>query len=122
MESFSTTACTGGPNGDACILRCRNQALAGPFGSCVAVANGAAAGTTAAAANMTSTAAAAPAAAAAGGAAASAAPAAEAGAADTNNAKAGGAAGLLGKLLGKNKRRVIHSRIAGKRAGYWIDE
>lgn len=122
MESFSTTACTGGPNGDACILRCRNQALAGPFGSCVAVANGAAAGTTAAAANTTSTAAAAPAAAAAGGAAASAAPAAEAGAADTNNAKAGGAAGLLGKLLGKNKRRVIHSRIAGKRAGYWIDE
>ncbi|CAK5264597.1 unnamed protein product [Mycena citricolor] len=30
-------ACTGGPNGDACIMRCRNQALAGPFGSCVAV-------------------------------------------------------------------------------------
>ncbi|KAJ6550207.1 hypothetical protein B0H19DRAFT_952140 [Mycena capillaripes] len=29
-------ACTAGPNGDACIMRCRNQALAGPFGSCVA--------------------------------------------------------------------------------------
>jgi hypothetical protein len=30
------TACTGGPQGDACVVRCRNQALAGPFGSCVA--------------------------------------------------------------------------------------
>ncbi|KAJ6592333.1 hypothetical protein B0H19DRAFT_890137, partial [Mycena capillaripes] len=30
-------ACTAGPNGDACILRCRNPANAGPFGSCVAV-------------------------------------------------------------------------------------
>ncbi|KAF7351991.1 GEgh 16 [Mycena venus] len=38
-------ACTAGPNGDACILRCRNPARAGPFGSCVAVAmDGAAAG------------------------------------------------------------------------------
>ncbi|KAJ7487415.1 hypothetical protein B0H11DRAFT_1720897 [Mycena galericulata] len=33
-------ACTAGPNGDACIMRCRNPALAGPFGSCVAVSNG----------------------------------------------------------------------------------
>ncbi|KAJ7021206.1 hypothetical protein C8F04DRAFT_1141664 [Mycena alexandri] len=31
-------ACTAGPNGDACLLRCRNPANAGPFGSCVAVA------------------------------------------------------------------------------------
>ncbi|KAJ7853358.1 hypothetical protein B0H14DRAFT_2354431 [Mycena olivaceomarginata] len=36
-------ACTAGPNGDACIMRCRNQALAGPFGSCVAVSQGGAA-------------------------------------------------------------------------------
>ncbi|KAJ6574938.1 hypothetical protein B0H19DRAFT_619722 [Mycena capillaripes] len=43
-------ACTAGPNGDACIMRCRNAAVAGPFGSCVAVANnGAAAAGTAAA-------------------------------------------------------------------------
>ncbi|KAJ7183754.1 hypothetical protein C8R46DRAFT_984958 [Mycena filopes] len=28
-------ACTAGPNGDACIMRCRNPV--GPFGSCVAV-------------------------------------------------------------------------------------
>ncbi|KAJ6596152.1 hypothetical protein DFH09DRAFT_1357322 [Mycena vulgaris] len=33
-------ACTAGPNGDACIMRCRNPAGAGPFGSCVAVASG----------------------------------------------------------------------------------
>ncbi|KAF7439723.1 hypothetical protein PC9H_000059 [Pleurotus ostreatus] len=29
--------CTGGPNGDACLVRCRNAATAGPFGGCVAV-------------------------------------------------------------------------------------
>jgi len=40
-------ACTAGPAGNACIMRCRNPALAGPFGSCVAVAQG---NTTAAAA------------------------------------------------------------------------
>ncbi|KAF9494224.1 hypothetical protein BDN71DRAFT_1393557 [Pleurotus eryngii] len=28
--------CTGGPNGDACLVRCRNAARAGPFGGCVA--------------------------------------------------------------------------------------
>ncbi|THG95016.1 hypothetical protein EW145_g8040 [Phellinidium pouzarii] len=31
------TTCTGGANGDACLVRCRNAALAGPFGGCVAV-------------------------------------------------------------------------------------
>jgi hypothetical protein len=29
--------CAGGPNGDACIVRCRNTTPAGPFGSCVVV-------------------------------------------------------------------------------------
>ncbi|KAF7328849.1 GEgh 16 [Mycena venus] len=43
VPSFRGMACTAGPNGDACIMRCRNQALAGPFGSCVAVAQGGAA-------------------------------------------------------------------------------
>ncbi|KAH7341272.1 hypothetical protein B0J17DRAFT_567547 [Rhizoctonia solani] len=33
------TTCTGGPNGDACIVRCRNAARAGPFGGCAAVTN-----------------------------------------------------------------------------------
>ncbi|KAF7320122.1 putative gEgh 16 [Mycena kentingensis (nom. inval.)] len=34
------TACAAGPNGDACIMRCRNPARAGPFGSCVAFSTG----------------------------------------------------------------------------------
>lgn len=46
-------ACTAGPNGDACIMRCRNPALAGPFGSCVAVSNGSGNSTAAAAAAST---------------------------------------------------------------------
>ncbi|KLO06367.1 hypothetical protein SCHPADRAFT_692586 [Schizopora paradoxa] len=31
------TNCTGGPDGNACLIRCRNSAIAGPFGGCVAV-------------------------------------------------------------------------------------
>jgi hypothetical protein len=31
--------CTGGPNGNACLVRCRNEALAGPFGGCAIVQN-----------------------------------------------------------------------------------
>ncbi|KAJ7125329.1 hypothetical protein C8R44DRAFT_852117 [Mycena epipterygia] len=98
-------ACTAGPNGDACIMRCRewsvcsrkisterflgNPALAGPFGGCAAIASGTASNATAAAAAPAAaaaapaaaapaTAAAAPAAAAAAPAAAAAAPAAAA--------------------------------------------
>ncbi|KAG8743817.1 hypothetical protein FRC10_011365 [Ceratobasidium sp. 414] len=34
------TKCTGGPKGNACLVRCRNGATdAGPFGGCVAVTN-----------------------------------------------------------------------------------
>ncbi|KAJ1307400.1 hypothetical protein OPQ81_001505 [Rhizoctonia solani] len=39
------TTCTGGPNGDACVVRCRNAARAGPFGGCAAVTNAAVAKT-----------------------------------------------------------------------------
>jgi len=31
------TACTGGADGNACLVRCTNSALAGPFGGCAAV-------------------------------------------------------------------------------------
>lgn len=31
----SGTNCTGGPDGNACLVRCRNRAIAGPFGGCV---------------------------------------------------------------------------------------
>jgi len=137
------TACAGGPNGDACIMRCRNPALAGPFGSCVAVTT--ASNTTAAASSVAATSAAvataaassvaAPPAAASSVAAAppaavssvAAAPAAATPAVAAAPA-AGGAkkGGLLGKLFGGNKRapaakRITTSRVAGKRAGYWID-
>ncbi|KAL5513807.1 hypothetical protein ACEPAH_4208 [Sanghuangporus vaninii] len=45
--------CTGGPNGDACLVRCRNSAAAGPFGGCVAVTNAGSDNATAAAAGAT---------------------------------------------------------------------
>ncbi|KAL5493027.1 hypothetical protein ACEPAI_4475 [Sanghuangporus weigelae] len=45
--------CTGGPNGDACIVRCRNSAAAGPFGGCVAVTNAGSANASSAAAGAT---------------------------------------------------------------------
>ncbi|KAG8776324.1 hypothetical protein FRC12_000983 [Ceratobasidium sp. 428] len=38
------TTCSGGPNGDACLVRCRNAARAGPFGGCTAVTNAEAGG------------------------------------------------------------------------------
>ncbi|KAJ7630767.1 putative gEgh 16 protein [Roridomyces roridus] len=110
-------ACTAGPNGDACIMRCRNPALAGPFGSCVAVSKG----------NGTAAAAAAPAAAA--GTAATAATDAATGAAAAGGAagaKKGGLGGVLSGLFGRDvvsapAKRHIVSRIAGKRAGHWLD-
>jgi len=40
MQVSTTMVCKGGPNGDACIARCRNPARAGPFGACVAFAMG----------------------------------------------------------------------------------
>ncbi|KAJ7275214.1 hypothetical protein B0H12DRAFT_245881 [Mycena haematopus] len=131
--------CAGGPNGDACIMRCRNPALAGPFGSCVAVAQSgaaaasnttAAAGTAAVAGTAATDAAAGIAATgAAAGTAAAVAPAAT-GATDATAATGatgakGGLAGLLSKLGGaKNAataKRYINSRVAGKRSGYWLD-
>ncbi|KAG9088722.1 hypothetical protein FS749_001944 [Ceratobasidium sp. UAMH 11750] len=37
VQMPSGMRCAGGPNGDACIVRCRNTTPAGPFGSCVIV-------------------------------------------------------------------------------------
>jgi hypothetical protein len=37
VQAAAGTQCTGGPNGDACIIRCRNDARAGPFGGCAVV-------------------------------------------------------------------------------------
>jgi len=125
-------SCTAGPNGDACIMRCRNPALAGPFGSCVAVSNGSGNSTAAAAAGTaaaSTTAATGTAAAAEAPAAAAAAPATDAatgGAATGTAAKKGGLAGFLSGLAGKKAgrgpaKRHIVSRVAGKRSGHWLD-
>ncbi|KAL5514808.1 hypothetical protein ACEPAG_2124 [Sanghuangporus baumii] len=109
--------CTGGPNGDACIVRCRNKAIAGPFGSCVAVTNSNAGNSTTSAA--------------ASGAAseAAAAPAAAAAAPSTAADSKGNGGGFLGRLakgfgarsVSEAKKRYIASRVAGKRAGLWLD-
>ncbi|CAK5274899.1 unnamed protein product, partial [Mycena citricolor] len=119
-------ACTGGPNGDACIMRCRNSAAAGPFGSCVAVtgpSNAAAAAAPAAAVPAAAApaaavpAAAAPAAAVPAAAApAAAVPAAAAPAAAVPAAAVPAAAGA------STPKRYVDSRIVGKRTGgYWLD-
>jgi len=127
-------ACTAGPNGDACIMRCRNPALAGPFGSCVAVASGSGNSTTAAAGAAATPAAATPATGAAAGTPATGAAAgtpATGAAAGTGAAGAGAAKGGLAGLLSKLGRRAsennapakryIASRVAGKRSGHWLD-
>ncbi|KAJ1302139.1 hypothetical protein OPQ81_000968 [Rhizoctonia solani] len=80
--------CTGGPNGDACIVRCRNATPAGPFGSCAAFTTG---GTGGGAGN--NTAAAAPAAKSTG-------TGTQAAAAANENKQGGGFGGGLKKLLG----------------------
>ncbi|KAH7098990.1 hypothetical protein BKA62DRAFT_328508 [Auriculariales sp. MPI-PUGE-AT-0066] len=122
-------SCTGGPGGDACIVRCRNSALAGPFGGCVAVTmgDGAAAGGNATAAT--------------GGAdvsdeAVAKAEAAEAAAEDDTSSAGGGLGGLFEKFggagkngglagifggLGNRRKRVLKSRIVPRElAGRWI--
>ncbi|KAG8690234.1 hypothetical protein FRC11_013014 [Ceratobasidium sp. 423] len=82
--------CTGGPNGDACVVRCRNATPAGPFGSCAAfTTNGAGGGA------GNSTAAAAPAAKSTGNGAGT-----KAAATADENKQGGGIAGGLKKLLG----------------------
>ncbi|KAL5520670.1 hypothetical protein ACEPAF_2671 [Sanghuangporus sanghuang] len=107
--------CTGGPNGDACIVRCRNKAIAGPFGSCVAVTNSNAGNSTTsvAATGVASEAAATPA-------------AADVSTAAGSKGNGGGFLGGLAKGFGarsdpESKKRYIASRVAGKRAGLWLD-
>ncbi|KAJ7357190.1 hypothetical protein DFH08DRAFT_851283 [Mycena albidolilacea] len=114
---YSGMACTAGPNGDACIMRCRNPALAGPFGSCVAVAQG---GAAASAGNATAGTAAAAAPAEAAPAEAAPAGAAAAPAAAT---KAKGLAALFGKggKRDESAKRYINTRVAGKRSGHWLE-
>ncbi|KAG8770747.1 hypothetical protein FRC15_003924 [Serendipita sp. 397] len=93
------TTCTGGPNGDACLVRCRNNTPAGPFGSCATVTNPESGSVSAQAV---------PAAAAGGG-----------------GGRAGGRFGGLGRLFNRSvveaKKRVVNSRFVQRdQAGKWI--
>lgn len=100
-------ACTGGPNGDACLVRCRNNTPAGPFGSCATVTNPASGAVSAQAVPATP---------------------ARQGAAGGAGGAAGGRGGRLAGLLGAFgaraiavEKRVIGSRIVERaQAGKWI--
>ncbi|CAE6501092.1 unnamed protein product [Rhizoctonia solani] len=105
--------CAGGPNGDACVVRCRNATPAGPFGSCAVVTNAQSAGG-----------------------AKNGAPAAAASTKSTTGKKQTRAQALAGpdafadddakdaeleeKLISGLKKRVVRSRIVGGLSGYWI--
>ncbi|CAE6436217.1 unnamed protein product [Rhizoctonia solani] len=109
--------CAGGPNGDACVVRCRNATPAGPFGSCAVVTNAqpaAGAGAGAAGAGAKST-----------------------GAKKQTRALAGPDAfadedakdaeleeklisGLRKRVVEAEKKRVVRSRVVGSLSGYWI--
>jgi len=98
--------CTGGPNGDACLVRCRNNTPAGPFGSCATVTNPASGGVSAQAVSK--------------------APANQGGAA--GGAGGGGRGGRLAGLLSAfgNRASIVEKRVVGSRiveraqAGKWI--
>ncbi|CAE6335214.1 unnamed protein product [Rhizoctonia solani] len=104
------TTCTGGPNGDACVVRCRNAARAGPFGGCTAVTNavGGAGNSTAPAAPKAAT------------------PKSTKNTRDVTVAEAEEALAddiykrALNIVKSFEKKRVLRSRIAGAKAGYWI--
>ncbi|KDN42639.1 hypothetical protein RSAG8_06596, partial [Rhizoctonia solani AG-8 WAC10335] len=87
------TTCTGGPDGDACVVRCRNAARAGPFGGCVPVTNAAPAG-----GNSTTT------------------------KRDVTIAEAEEALreDMERRSVKSEKKRYLRTRIAGAKAGYWI--
>ncbi|PAV17868.1 gEgh 16 [Pyrrhoderma noxium] len=119
-------ACTAGPNGDACIVRCRNAAIAGPFGSCVAVTNSNSA-SNATVADVTSASSTSSAAQESGTDVSdsddqeSDADAADAGSGAGAKGAKGAAGGILGKLgLKKEKKRYISSRVIGKRSEKWL--
>ncbi|CAE6447832.1 unnamed protein product [Rhizoctonia solani] len=87
--------CTGGPDGDACIVRCRNAAAAGPFGGCVAFMNAAPAG-----GNSTTTK-----------------PKRDVTIAEAEKALR---EDMERRSAKTEKKRYLRTRIAGAKAGYWI--
>ncbi|GAB1522160.1 hypothetical protein RhiTH_005271 [Rhizoctonia solani] len=88
------TTCTGGPDGNACIVRCRNAARAGPFGGCVPVTNAAEAG------------------------AKGKAPAKRA--VTIAEAEEALREDMEKRSVQAEKKRYLRTRVAGVKAGYWI--
>ncbi|CUA68255.1 hypothetical protein RSOLAG22IIIB_07785 [Rhizoctonia solani] len=107
--------CAGGPNGDACVVRCRNATPAGPFGSCAVVTNAQSAGSakngTAAAASTKST---------TGKKQTRAQALAGPDAFADEDAKDAELEEKLISGLNKERKRVIRSRVVGGLSGYWI--
>jgi hypothetical protein len=99
------TDCTGGPSGNACVVRCRNPAAAGPFGSCVAGMSNSFTVLRYAHVSVTVT---------NGGDAAAAA------AGNTTTASAAGSAAASGAAKADSKKRFISSRVIGQRAAAWM--
>ncbi|CCO31771.1 hypothetical protein BN14_05821 [Rhizoctonia solani AG-1 IB] len=107
--------CAGGPNGDACVVRCRNATPAGPFGSCAVVTNAQpAAGAGAGAAGAKST----------GGKKQTRALAGPDAFADEDAKDAELEekliSGLRKRVVEAEKKRVVRSRVVGSLSGYWI--
>ncbi|KAG8739991.1 hypothetical protein FRC10_004870 [Ceratobasidium sp. 414] len=99
--------CTGGPNGDACIVRCRNAARAGPFGGCAAVTNAAPAAAPANKRDVSIT-------------EAEAALAEDLEKRDVSLAEADAALAEDLEKRSFNQKRYLRTRVAGAKAGYWI--
>lgn len=104
--------CAGGPNGDACVVRCRNATPAGPFGSCAIVTNAQAAGGAGAAAKSTT------------GKKQTRALAGPDAFADEDAKDAELEAKLISginkRFVEFEKKRVVRSRVVGGLSGYWI--
>ncbi|KAG8763439.1 hypothetical protein FRC12_008548 [Ceratobasidium sp. 428] len=108
----ANTQCTGGPNGDACVVRCRNAARAGPFGGCAAVTNAEPKAAPAAPANKRDDV---------------SLEEAEAALAEDlerrDDVSLEEAEAALAEDLERrsfNKKRYLRTRVAGAKAGYWI--
>ncbi|KAL5640119.1 hypothetical protein ACGC1H_007417 [Rhizoctonia solani] len=108
--------CAGGPNGDACVVRCRNATPAGPFGSCAVVTNAEPAGGA-----KNSTAAAAPSKSTTGKkqTRSRALPGPDA-FADEDAKDAELEEKLISGINKGEKKRVVRSRVVGGLSGYWI--
>ncbi|GAB1524226.1 hypothetical protein RhiXN_09689 [Rhizoctonia solani] len=113
VQMPSGMQCAGGPNGDACVVRCRNATPAGPFGSCAVVTNAQPAGGAGAASAKSTT-----------GKKQTRALAGPDAFADEDAKDAELEAKLISginkRFVEMEKKRVVRSRVVGGLSGYWI--